>query len=219
MKTFNLIYNRVVPPNDEKTIGGYQFKGWGAHYSNYPCSYLTAAAGVGATRQDIDLFLKRLEKNFKDFRVKENSVLTTTSSTTTKKRSENKLLETSFPHNELPVDSMKSQRNNSNIKILLKTPLRPSNSCEGVTNRGVVASASDSSTWPKHKEYSVDDSELQKRKTHLMVDKTLQNDKRKSNSNPTVNYISPPPAVEGERKLSTNAKGGKDEKMSFLIDL
>ena len=52
-----------------------------------------------------------------------------------------------------------------------------------------------------------------------MVDKTLQNDKRKSNSNPTVNYISPPPAVEGERKLSTNAKGGKDEKMSFLIDL
>ena len=153
--------------------------------------------------------------------MKENSVSATTSSTTIKKRGENKLLETSFPHNELPVDCMKSQRNNSNIKILLKTPLRPSNSCEGVTSRGVVASASssDSSTWPKHKEYSVDDSELQKRKTHLMVDKTLQNDKRKSNSNPTVNYIPPPLAVDGERKLSTNAKGGKDEKMSFLIDL
>lgn len=143
------------------------------------------------------------------------------SSTTTKKRNgENKLLETSFPHNELSVDS-NSPRNNSNIDMLQKIVLRPSNSCEGVESGG-VASAS-SSTWLKHKEYSFDDSELQKRKTNLMVNKTLQNDKRKSNSNPTVNHISPPPslptAANCERKLSANNKSGKDEKMSFLINL
>lgn len=141
--------------------------------------------------------------------MKDNSVSTSSTITTAtikKRTSESKLLETSFPHNELSVE---------------KTPLRPSNSCEGVLSRGVAAS----STWPKHREYAVDDSELQKRRTHLMVDKTLQNDKRKSSSNPTVNRVSSPPslslppAVDSERKFSTNSREGKDEKMSFLIDL
>lgn len=62
----SVYFFRVVTTSDEKTIGRYIFKGWGAHYSNYPCSYMTAAAAIGTTRYDIDLFLKRLEKNFKE---------------------------------------------------------------------------------------------------------------------------------------------------------
>lgn len=58
---------RVVTPFDEKNIGGYTFTGWGAHFNKYPCSYLTAAAAIGTTKQDIDLFLKRLDKTFKQF--------------------------------------------------------------------------------------------------------------------------------------------------------
>lgn len=59
--------SRVVTPHDTKTIGRYTFTGWGAHHNSYPTSYLTAAAAVGTTKQDIDQFLKRLEKTFKLF--------------------------------------------------------------------------------------------------------------------------------------------------------
>jgi len=58
---------RVITPSGEKVIGGYIFKGWGAHHKQFPCSYLTAAAAIGATRSDADLFLTRLEKALKHF--------------------------------------------------------------------------------------------------------------------------------------------------------
>lgn len=38
------------------------FAGWGAHHSNYPIPYLTAAAALGMKRNDIDLFVHRLDK-------------------------------------------------------------------------------------------------------------------------------------------------------------
>lgn len=36
--------------------------GWGAHYSNYPTPYLTAAAALGMRKSDVDLFTHRLDK-------------------------------------------------------------------------------------------------------------------------------------------------------------
>lgn len=33
-----------------------------AHTDNYPCAYLNAAAAIGMKMQDVDLFIKRLDK-------------------------------------------------------------------------------------------------------------------------------------------------------------
>lgn len=38
------------------------FLGWGAHNSNYPVPYLTAAAALGMKRSDVDIFIQRLEQ-------------------------------------------------------------------------------------------------------------------------------------------------------------
>ena len=213
MLLFSFFFSRVIPPNDEKTIGRYQFKGWGSHYSNYPCSYLTAAAAIGATRQDIDLFLKRLEKNFKDFMKdpstnKRNNAVEETNVLKSDNSAPVKLLETSFPH--IDVSGISTMRKgNSDISSSFKTPLRPSNSCEGGSN----------STWPKQqKEYSVDDNEIQRRKNLsplTVADLTTREGQRKSNSSPSVNKLAR--SAEDERhKSQTSKEGGK---MSFLIDL
>ena len=56
------MYFRVITCEDVKEIGGHTFQGFGAHINNYPCPYFTAAAAVGMTRNDVDLFIKRLDK-------------------------------------------------------------------------------------------------------------------------------------------------------------
>ena len=71
---FNLL-TRVVPPNATKNINGYEFTGWGAHTNNYPCAYLTAAAALGMNRDDVDTFLKRLDKCLCKFSKKNNPAL------------------------------------------------------------------------------------------------------------------------------------------------
>ncbi|XP_064630188.1 O-phosphoseryl-tRNA(Sec) selenium transferase-like isoform X2 [Lineus longissimus] len=53
---------RVVPPGESKTVSGYTFTGFGSHMNRYPCAYLTAAASIGITKADVDLFVKRLDK-------------------------------------------------------------------------------------------------------------------------------------------------------------
>lgn len=58
----NVSGTRVVPRGDVKTIGDHNFVGYGSHTDSYPCSYLTAAAVVGTTKQDVDVFLGRLDK-------------------------------------------------------------------------------------------------------------------------------------------------------------
>ena len=47
---------------DDKEVSGYTFQGFGSHSNDYPCSYLTAAAAIGMERDDVDLFIKRLDK-------------------------------------------------------------------------------------------------------------------------------------------------------------
>ena len=36
--------------------------GWGSHYDNTDTPYITAAAAIGMTSNDINLFVKRLDK-------------------------------------------------------------------------------------------------------------------------------------------------------------
>ncbi|GFO47619.1 O-phosphoseryl-tRNA(sec) selenium transferase [Plakobranchus ocellatus] len=53
---------RVVAPGNDVTISGYLFKNFGSHSNNYPCAYLTAAAAIGMKKNDVDMFISRLEK-------------------------------------------------------------------------------------------------------------------------------------------------------------
>lgn len=61
---------RVVAPGETKTVGGVEFKGYGASHSEYPHTYFTAAAAIGTTRDEVDRFTAILRKTFKDFKVK-----------------------------------------------------------------------------------------------------------------------------------------------------
>jgi O-phospho-L-seryl-tRNASec:L-selenocysteinyl-tRNA synthase len=53
---------RVVPKSSKPTeISGIEFISWGAHKTDYPVSYITAACAIGVTEDEIDEFLARLE--------------------------------------------------------------------------------------------------------------------------------------------------------------
>ena len=59
---------RVVQQSDSSTfINGVEFVSWGAHTSHYPVSYFTAACSVGVTESEINLFLERLSKVWKQY--------------------------------------------------------------------------------------------------------------------------------------------------------
>lgn len=53
---------RVVAPGDNKQIGEYLFKNFNSHSNSYPCSYLTCAAAIGMKKEEVDSFIKRLQK-------------------------------------------------------------------------------------------------------------------------------------------------------------
>ncbi|XP_055101872.1 O-phosphoseryl-tRNA(Sec) selenium transferase isoform X1 [Symphalangus syndactylus] len=59
---------RVVPLGSVQTVSGYTFRGFMSHTNNYPCSYLNAASAIGMKMQDVDLFIKRLDKCLKAVR-------------------------------------------------------------------------------------------------------------------------------------------------------
>lgn len=61
---------RVVTGTDHKEFLSYQFDSWGAHHSCPPCPYLTASAGVGIRRSDVDLFVQRLEAALSQYKMK-----------------------------------------------------------------------------------------------------------------------------------------------------
>ncbi|XP_074642114.1 O-phosphoseryl-tRNA(Sec) selenium transferase-like [Tubulanus polymorphus] len=58
----NVSGTRVVAHGEVKEISGFKFDGFGAHSSRYPCVYLTAAAAIGMTINEVDDFIKRLDK-------------------------------------------------------------------------------------------------------------------------------------------------------------
>ncbi|XP_020848063.1 O-phosphoseryl-tRNA(Sec) selenium transferase [Phascolarctos cinereus] len=59
---------RVVPQGILQTMSGYTFKGFSSHASNYPCAYLNASSAIGMKKQDVELFIKRLDKCLKSVR-------------------------------------------------------------------------------------------------------------------------------------------------------
>ncbi|XP_059471686.1 O-phosphoseryl-tRNA(Sec) selenium transferase [Neocloeon triangulifer] len=54
--------SRVITGVEVKDVSGHKFEGWGSHHSSYPVPYLTAAAAIGMRRQDVELFVHRLDK-------------------------------------------------------------------------------------------------------------------------------------------------------------
>ena len=46
-------------------MSGQKFLNFGAHCDSYPCNYLTAAAAIGMTKNDVDLFITRLDQVLK----------------------------------------------------------------------------------------------------------------------------------------------------------
>eukprot|EP00823_Brevimastigomonas_motovehiculus_P006829 TRINITY_DN57_c1_g1_i2.p1 TRINITY_DN57_c1_g1~~TRINITY_DN57_c1_g1_i2.p1 ORF type:complete len:390 (+),score=81.25 TRINITY_DN57_c1_g1_i2:79-1248(+) len=63
---------RTVWPGDGKVtkVGGtgLSFTSYGAHFTNYPVPYMTAACSIGMRKSDIDTFIERLEQSIIDFR-------------------------------------------------------------------------------------------------------------------------------------------------------
>ena len=59
---------RAVSCKDEANIAGQKLKGFGAHHNEYPVPYLAAAAAIGASTKDAELFIRRLRACFKDYR-------------------------------------------------------------------------------------------------------------------------------------------------------
>ena len=53
----------MIPSDGKKSeICGQAFSSFGAHCNEYGTPYLTAAAAIGMTSRDIDLFISRLDK-------------------------------------------------------------------------------------------------------------------------------------------------------------
>lgn len=61
---------RVVSKNQTKVISGQEFIGFGSSTEGFPHSYLTAACAIGLSEAEMNEFFSRLEKCFKDFRMK-----------------------------------------------------------------------------------------------------------------------------------------------------
>lgn len=72
IRLINLFPFRAVPLGSVQTVSGYTFQGFMSHTDNYPCAYLNAAAAIGMKTQDVDLFIKRLEKCLNTVRKEQN---------------------------------------------------------------------------------------------------------------------------------------------------
>ena len=59
---------RVVVPKKKELINGYDFVGYGSHHNAYPSTYLTVAASIGMTKEEVDLAIKRIDKVLKKAR-------------------------------------------------------------------------------------------------------------------------------------------------------
>lgn len=61
-----------MPPGSVQTVSGYTFRGFMSHTNNYPCAYLNAASAIGMKVQEVDLFIKRLDKCLKAIKKEQN---------------------------------------------------------------------------------------------------------------------------------------------------
>ena len=61
---------RVVARQARQHVAGHSFIGYGAHCDDYPVAYLTVAAALGTTQENIDEFLKRLTVAYAEFKLR-----------------------------------------------------------------------------------------------------------------------------------------------------
>ena len=66
---FDNYCTRVVSTGGEKKIGTHNFVNWGSHSEVYPCTYFTAAAAIGMKKEEIDTYIKKLDKVFTKFKL------------------------------------------------------------------------------------------------------------------------------------------------------
>lgn len=59
---------RVVARGKVQSVGGFTFVGYGAHNNGYPHDYLTFAAALGTTKEDIDRFIEKLKSIYAEIR-------------------------------------------------------------------------------------------------------------------------------------------------------
>eukprot|EP00798_Chlamydomonas_sp_ICE-L_P014522 gene14522-20553_t len=64
---------RVIAPGKAQTVAGIRFESYGSHHNNYPSVYLTAAAAIGTTFDEVDEFVARLGKVYQEFGKKARS--------------------------------------------------------------------------------------------------------------------------------------------------
>ena len=56
---------RVVPRGVRQTVAGVAFEGYGSSCADYPHHYLTAAAALGGTEREVDIFVSKLRAAYR----------------------------------------------------------------------------------------------------------------------------------------------------------
>lgn len=64
---------RVVAQGEVKEVSGFTFTGYGSHSDEYPVTYLTVAAAIGMTKEEVDTLIKRLDKVMEKWKSCKNS--------------------------------------------------------------------------------------------------------------------------------------------------
>lgn len=54
----------------QQVIGGITFQDYGCHTAGYPHPYLNAAAALGGSRQEVDVFVGRMVRTYQELREK-----------------------------------------------------------------------------------------------------------------------------------------------------
>jgi O-phospho-L-seryl-tRNASec:L-selenocysteinyl-tRNA synthase len=66
----NVSGTRVLTGGKQQTVGGISFSDYGCHISGYPHPYVTAAAALGTSKEDVDVFVVRLVKAYRELQAK-----------------------------------------------------------------------------------------------------------------------------------------------------
>lgn len=66
----NVSGTRVLANGKQQTVAGITFSDYGTHTSGYPHPYLNAAAAIGGNRQEVDVFVGRLLKAYRELQDK-----------------------------------------------------------------------------------------------------------------------------------------------------
>lgn len=66
----NVSGTRVLTSGKQQTIAGITFQDYGTHITGYPHPYMNAAAAIGGSKQEVDVFLGRLVKAYKELQGK-----------------------------------------------------------------------------------------------------------------------------------------------------